>query len=131
VLVSGTFSLTQHGNYNFQRLHTPSIKQAASHLAACEDGAVVFADGPQIAVELMYHLAECPVYFFNETLEMTGGFAMISGSEYRVADTSELPEADTILHVFYNEPKNKIPDTFSRKSVVTHEKVSVAVYQAR
>lgn len=129
VLLSGCASLAQYGNYNFQRLHTPSIKQAAELLIDCKDGAIIFADGPQVAVELGYYSNGCPVYFFNETLEMGGGFAMLSNSPRRVASASDLPETSEILHVYYNSPKNVLPTSFSRESVVTREKLSVAVYR--
>ena len=131
ILLSGSSSLVQYGNYNFQRLHTPSIKQVATRLTDCKDGAIIFADGPQVAVELGYYVKDCPVYFFNETLKMTGGFAMISDSPYRVANASELPTTDEILHVYYNEPKNTLPASFSQRSIVTAEKVSVATYRAK
>jgi mannosyltransferase len=131
VLLSGSVSLLGYGNYNFQRLHVPSIKQVAMQLTDCEQGAVVFADGPQVAVELGYYVTECPVYFFNETFELGGGFTMISRSPYRVASSSELPKTNKIFHVYYNDPKNTVPASFSLTDVVTVEKVSVATYQAR
>ena len=129
VFLSGCVSLAQYGNYNFQRLHTPSIKQVSALLDSCKSGAVVFADGPQIAVELGYYVRECPIYFFNETLEMTGGFAMISNSPYRVASSKELPDSDEVLHVYYNTPKNVLPDIYERTAIVTADKVTVETYR--
>jgi hypothetical protein len=129
LLLVGCVSLAQFGNYNFQRVHTPSIKYISSLLTDCKSGAVIFADGPQVTVELNYYVKDCPVYFFNETLAMGGGFAMLSGSPLRVANASELPQTTEILHVYYNKPKNTLPASFSRQSVTTKEKVSVAVYR--
>lgn len=128
-LLVGCMSLVQTGNYNFQRLHRPSIKQVAARLGDCKNGAVIFADGPQVAVELDYYVKDCPVYFFNETLEMGGGFAMISYSPLRVANAAELPETHTIFHIYYDEPKNTLPASFQKESVVTIEAVHVATYE--
>lgn len=130
VLIYGCVSMmTQFGNYNFQRIHTPSVKHAAGLLTDCKNEAIIFADGPQIAMELGYYIKDCPIYFFNETLELGGGFAMISNSPLRVANASELPKASEVLHVYYNEPKNTLPASFHRESVTTKEKLSVAVYK--
>ena len=129
VLCLGCFQLARAGNYNFQRLHKPSMGDVAMLLSDCRNDAVIFADGPQIAVELGYYVTDCPVYFFNETYEMGGGFAMLSKSPLRVADSAELPEADKILHVYYDEPKRTIPDAFSLKDTTAIDAVSVATYQ--
>lgn len=131
VLALGCIQFASTGNYNFQRLHEPSVREVATLLVGCKDELIIFADGPQIAVELMYYVTDCPVYFFNETYEMGGGFAMISRSPFRVADASELPETDKIFHVFYDEPKRVIPSDFSLEGVTTIDAMSVATYQAR
>lgn len=130
VLIVGCISLAQFGNYNFQRVHTPTMKQAAGQLGNCKDGAIVFAEGPQAAMELMYYETKCPVYFFNETLEMGGGFAMLSGSPLRVADAAELPKTTEILYVYYDKPKRNIPAAFYESRVTTFGAVSVASYRA-
>jgi hypothetical protein len=128
-LLVGCMSLVQTGNYNFQRLHKPSVKQVAARLGDCKNGAVIFADGPQVAVELKYYVKDCPVYFFNETLEMGGGFAMISYSPERVASASELPKTDKIFHIYYDEPKNTLPTSFHKADEVMVGAVHIATYQ--
>lgn len=129
VLLVGYVNLVKSGNYNFQRLHRPSVEQVAGLLTDCRDGAIIFADGPQIAVELGYYITDCPVYFFNETLEMSGGFAMLSGSPLRVASASELPRAQTVLHVYYDEPIREVPEYFEKKSDTKIEALGVIEYQ--
>src|SRR5690606_22516950 len=98
ILLAGCLSLLDYGNYNFQRLHTPTVKHVAKLLSPCQDGAVIFADEPQVALELKYYITDCPVYFFNETPKMGGGFAMLSNSPLRVVDASELPPAEQVFH---------------------------------
>lgn len=128
-LLAGYGSLVQTGNYNFQRLHRPSVRQVAAQLNDCKNGAVIFTDGPQVAVELDYYIKDCPVYFFNETLEMGGGFAMISYSPLRVASASELPETHKIFHIYYDEPKNTLPSSFHKESMVTVGAVYITTYE--
>ena len=129
VLLMGCVSLVQFGNYNFQRLHKPSVKNIAILLNNCKDGAVIFADGPQVAVELGYYTPDCPVYFFNKTLKMGGGFAMLSDSPLRVADADELPKSKEVLHVYYDIPKQSMPEGFDKYSTVTIETLSVTSYR--
>lgn len=131
LLLFGCMNVAQTGNYNYQRLHLPAVKDVAALLSDCEDGAIIFADGPQVAMELNYYIKDCPVYFFNETYEMSGGFAMFDKSPLRVADSTELPKTDKILHVYYDEPKRTIPQDFTLESVKTIEALSVASYQAQ
>jgi mannosyltransferase len=127
-LLIGCVNLTRYGNYNFQRIHTPSVKQASALLDECHSGAIIFADGPQLAVELGYYVKDCPVYFFNETLKMSGGFAMLSGSPFRVASSAELPKADTILHIYDKKPKNTLPLTYKKANTHRIDKVTVDEY---
>lgn len=129
VQVAGCYSLIQFGNYNFQRIHTPTMKQIAAQLDDCKNGAIIFADGPQSAMELMYYTKDCPVYFFNETLEMGGGFAMLSGTPFRVADASELPQTNEILFVYYDKPKRNLPPAFKQEDKTTFGAVTVATYR--
>jgi len=130
VLIIGCISFVRFGNYNFQRIHTPSVKQVAAQLSGCKAGAVIFADGPQIAMELNYYIKDCPVYFFNETLEMGGGFAMMSGSPLRVGSSSELPEAEELYHVYYDKPKNAVPSWFFEKDHTEIGAISITTYQS-
>lgn len=128
VLIIGCINVGRYGNYNFQRLHKPSVNAIASKLKSCTNGDIIFADGPQIAMELMYYINDCPVYFFSKTETMGGGFAMISYSPYRVGDTSDLPEAKNVLHVFYNKPKRSLPEDFVRMSEVKIEALGIITY---
>lgn len=130
VLLAGCMSLAEYGNYNFQRLHKPSVKQAAALLGECKNGAIIFADGPQIAMELDYYVKDCPVRFFNETLEMGGGFAMLSGSPLRVADASiEFKNEDKLLYVYYDQPKRALPAHLKQVGVEELDALYVATYQ--
>ncbi len=130
VQISGVMSLANLGNYNFQRVHTPAVKEIASLLDSCRSGAVVFADDPQTAMEFMYYVTDCPVYFFNETLEMGGGFAMLSGSSLRVGDVNELPATNEILHVYYNKPRRGMPVGFEARETVTIGALSVTTHRS-
>lgn len=129
VLLIGCTSLATFGNYNFQRVHTPSVKHIATLLTDCQSGAVIFADGPQVAMEFMYYIKDCPIYFFNETLEMGGGFAMLSGSPLRVAEASELPETNKVMQVFYDDPKRAVPSNFMEENRIKIGALGVVIYR--
>lgn len=132
VLLVGCWNLVQVGNYNFQRLHKPAIKSVAALLSDCRQGAVIFANDPQVAIELGYYIKDCPVYFYNETAAMGGGFAMLSESPRRVADPArELQGARELYYVYYDKPQRSLPVGLQLTGIRTVESLSVASYRHR
>lgn len=130
VLLAGCYSLAQYGNFNFQRLHTPSVASTVPLLDDCKNGTVIYAAGPQIFVELGYYIKDCPVRFFNQTHEMTGGFAMFSGSPMWVADGStEFAGEDKLLYVYYDEEQRALPSDMVVTKVETAGPIHVATYE--
>lgn len=128
VFVLGATHLAVVGNYNFQRLHVPQVKQAAE-VIACKDDLVLAAD-PYVAIELAYYLPNCSVSFYSEYATMSGGYAPLSDSPLRVGDpTSELADEMEITYVYYDEPKLAMPSGFSETTVRSFGPLHVAEYR--
>lgn len=131
VLFFGSSNLYTNGNYNFQRVHKPAIRQASESLAECSNGVIIFADEPQTAMEFMYYLDSCPVYFFNKTAKMGGGFAMLSDSPLRIGNIRDFPQAKKVFHLYYDKPNQKLPEYLRRQSVTAYGPLNVAEYRQK
>lgn len=128
VFVFGASHLAAMGNYNFQRLHVPQVKQAAE-IIACKDDLVLAAD-PYVAIELAYYLPNCSINFYSEYASMGGGYAPLSDSSLRVSDpASELADEMEITYVYYDEPKLAMPSGFSETTVRSFGPLYVAEYR--
>lgn len=128
VFVFGASHLALVGNYNFQRLHVPQVKQAAEAIA-CKDDLVLAAD-PYVAIELAYYLPQCSISFYSEYITMGGGYAPLSDSPLRVGDpASELADEMEITYVYYDEPKLTMPNGFSETTIRTFGPLHVAEYR--
>lgn len=103
--VIGTLQLAMYGNYNFQRNLRPSMEQAAS-LLSCENNTKIVAGDPYAAIELLYYVDDCPVYFYEPSLVLTGGYAPLNGSELQIHDpAAQLADAQTVHYVYYDQPR--------------------------
>lgn len=110
VLAVGVVNLAEVGNYNFQRLQKPMVKQAAAELANCTTDQTILAADPYVAIELSYYLPDCEVRFYSESAELTGGYAPLSNSPLHVADPeTELAGSRELIYVYYNEPQLVMP----------------------
>jgi uncharacterized membrane protein len=109
VLVIGVAQLVLVGNFNFQRLQSPQIKQAAATIS-CTDGAAVLAADPYVAIELAYYLPSCPVRFYGETAKLGGGYAPLSDSVLHTSNPDiDLKDARAVYYVYYDQPKLTMP----------------------
>jgi mannosyltransferase len=129
ILLIGCLQLAGMGNYNFQRLQKPSVKQIAGLMTDCRDGSVIFANDPQVAIELSYYIKDCPIRFYNETPDMTGGYAMLSNSPLRVGDPAgDLKGVQKLYYIYYDKPRHAMPDSLHKANVTTIESLNVATY---
>jgi mannosyltransferase len=106
VMIGGAVHLMQIGNYNFQRSQLPTTKYAAEVVASdCSGDAVVVAKDPYVAIELLYYLPHCQVYFFSETAELSGGYAPVSNSPLHVVSPNDLIGlAERVYYIYDGEP---------------------------
>ena len=106
VIVTGSIHLMQIGNYNFQRSQLPSTKYAAEVVREdCTDDSLIVTKDPYVAIELLYYLPNCQVYFFSETAELSGGYAPVSNSPLHVVTPNDLIGlAQRVYYIYDGEP---------------------------
>lgn len=110
VLLLGVMNLANTGNFNFQRLQLPEIKQLASTIP-CGDNSTIVAADPYVAIELSYYLEGCRVQFYSESADLHGGYAPLAFSPLRITDPAgELRDTKELTYVYYDEPKLTLPD---------------------
>jgi uncharacterized membrane protein len=110
VLVFGIVQLAAVGNFNFQRLQTPMVRQAAASIPSCGNEETVFAADPYTAIELAYYLPKCQIYFYSADIVLKGGYAPLSKSPLRIGDPQrELASSSKIYYVYYGDAKLPMP----------------------
>lgn len=102
LLILGVANLWWVGNYNFQRLQKPDIKEAAADLK--EDRELpVLANSPYEAIELGYYLDK-ESYFYAPYERLSGGYAVLDGSKMQIRGKEDLENfANCVKYVFYDE----------------------------
>lgn len=110
VLIIGVLQLAVVGNFNFQRLQHPELKQASAALQNCPDGTKILAADPYVAMELDYYRSSCPIYFYSDAAELKGGYAPLNGSNLQVKNPeTELANSGVIYYVYYGDPVLRLP----------------------
>lgn len=131
VLLLGVVQLAEVGNYNFQRMQKPMVKQAAASIADCGPDQTILAANPYVAIELSYYLPNCEVRFYSETAKLNGGYAMLSDSPLHVADpANELAGSRELFYVYYDEPELTMPETLNATSRQSYGALSIASFHA-
>ena len=101
VMSLGLYQVSSVGNYNFQRLQYPEVKQATSNLRP--QVYQVIADDPYVMTEISYYQKSENMRFFSENSKLGGGYAPLSDSKMRL--DPEVPvTAERVQYVYYNEP---------------------------
>lgn len=124
----GALQLATVGNFNFQRLQTPTVKQAAASIATCAPGTKLLAADPYVATELSYYLPNCPTYFVSQWDTLRGGYAPFNASSYQIKDTNALSDA-RVTYVFYGTPDQLMPSKYLQASATTFGPLTVAEYK--
>lgn len=128
VLVVGVAQLVLAGNFNFQRLHYPQIKQATATIT-CTDSAAILAADPYVAIELAYYLPSCPVRFYSATAKLGGGYAPLSDSTLHTSNPAiDLRDARAIYYVYYDQPKLTMPAGLSLDRKTTYGPLTVDLF---
>ena len=127
VMVAGSIHLMQIGNYNFQRSQLPSTKYAAEVVREdCTDDSLIVAKDPYVAIELIYYLPNCQVYFFSETAELSGGYAPVSNSPLHVVTPNDLIGlAQRVYYIYDGEPDADFSGRFHELSDQTFDNLHV------
>ncbi|HSW91626.1 MAG TPA: glycosyltransferase family 39 protein [Candidatus Saccharimonadales bacterium] len=129
VLVIGVMHLSQVGNFNFQRLQSPMVKQAAALMKDCTKNATVFAADPYVAIELDYYLPDCQIQFYSATDTLKGGYAPLSNSPLHVDEPArELALSSKIYYVFYDQQTQTMPSALHHSTVKSFDSLHVATF---
>lgn len=132
IMMIGTIHLIQRGNYNFQRSQQPAAKQVASYVEpSCGGSAAVVAEDPYYAIELSYYLPNCPIYFYSETLELSGGYAMLSNSPLHLSyPITSVGAAERLFYVYDDVSTLQLSSRFKSVSERSFESVQVQEFSA-
>lgn len=131
VVMSGAVQLTQMGNYNFQRLLTPTLDSIVATIGACDDTTAIVAADPYVAIELEYYLPQCRLHFYSPTATLTGGYAPLSDSPWRVTNpVNTIKDAQTIHYVYYDEPELVIAGGYDLVTERTFDATSIRTFSA-
>lgn len=111
VLILGVGQLAKIGNFNFQRMQKPNVKEVAMAIKdECDHNTTVLTSGPYVAIELAYYLPNCEVRFYSSSDVLRGGYAALSLSPLRIAHPStQLANSSRLLYVYYGKPQLMMP----------------------
>lgn len=109
----GIFNLQQVGNFNFQRMQKPDIREMATRISATSkkenksDPATltelpILTDSPYEAIELGYYLPNNKPYFYAPYEELGGGYAPLNKSEFKIFNEQDLKKFKCVRYVYYD-----------------------------
>ena len=109
----GIFNLQQAGNFNFQRMQKPDIREMATRISITDkkedkrDQAriaelPILTDSPYEAIELGYYLPNNKIYFYAPYEELGGGYAPLNKSEFKIFNEQDLKKFKCVRYVYYD-----------------------------
>lgn len=101
VMSLGVARVSSVGNYNFQRLQYPEVKQAVATLRPAMYR--VIANDPYVMTELGYYQSADEMRFFSESAKLGGGYAPWSESKLRLDPEVDVVE-ERVQYVYYDKP---------------------------
>jgi len=129
VLFLGLSQLVGSGNYNFQRLQHPQVKQAAS-IIDCTQGTVLAAD-PYVATELSYYMPNCDIHFYSETADLRGGYAPFANSALRTGDPAkDFAGKKQLTYVYYDKAELALPSSLHLVEDISFGPLHVSTFSA-
>jgi uncharacterized membrane protein len=127
VLFLGVSQLVGSGNYNFQRLQHPQVKQAAS-IIDCTKGSLLAAD-PYVATELSYYMPNCDIHFYSDTPDLRGGYAPFANSSLRISNPEkELASKKQLTYVYYDKAELSLPAALHLNEDISFGPLHVSVF---
>lgn len=109
----GIFNLQQVGNFNFQRMQKPDIREMATRISATDKKEdkrnqaritelSILTDSPYEAIELGYYLPNNKIYFYAPYEELGGGYAPLNKSEFKIFNEQDLKKFKCVHYVYYD-----------------------------
>lgn len=127
VLFLGLSQLVGSGNYNFQRLQHPQVKQAAG-IIDCSKGSLLAAD-PYVATELSYYMPNCDIHFYSDTADLRGGYAPFANSNLRTSDPEkDFASAKRLTYVYYDKAELTLPHSLYLKEDISFGPLHVSEF---
>lgn len=119
-MLLGVVQLSNIGNFNFQRLQHPEVREVASFVESrCSyPETIVLANDPYVATEMQYYLPEsCGLTFYSPHQSLGGGYAPIQKLAKQVKNVKPRFGAETqaVLLVYYSETDLKLPGKVTEK----------------
>lgn len=133
VLLLGIDQLATVGNYNYQRLQKPSVKDVAAAMKDhCSDGTTILAADPYVAIELSYYLpASCQLRFYSQSDILKGGYAPLSDSAARIElPARELANSRKLYYVYYGNAQLTMPSNLRQDSHQAFGAMNVDAFSA-
>lgn len=130
VLLLGVANLALVGNFNFQRLQSPQIRELAQSVDCTKDTPIVAAD-PYVATELSYYVTDCQVFFYSDTPELRGGYGPMAHSSLRIDDPrQQLKDVKSLTYIYYDGPKLTMPERLRQTRQATFGPIHADVFHA-
>jgi hypothetical protein len=130
VLLLGVGHLADVGNYNYQRLQKPDIKQAVAAIDCNQDTTVLAAD-PYVAIELSYYMPNCEVRFYSQDAVLKGGYAPLSDSPLKIEHPSkELANSHKLVYVYYDKAELTMPANLLQTNQQSYGPLNVDTFSA-
>lgn len=131
MLLLGVFQLSVVGNYNFQRLQKPDVKEAVANITSCNDETVILTADPYVATELSYYMTSCKINFYSDSASLGGGYAPLSNSDLRIADPKlQLAASRELYYIYYGDSKLAMPANFVSVNTQTYDSLTVEKFIA-
>ncbi|HSW77518.1 MAG TPA: glycosyltransferase family 39 protein [Candidatus Chromulinivoraceae bacterium] len=130
VLLLGVGHLADVGNYNYQRLQKPAIKQAVATIDCSQDATVLAAD-PYVAIELSYYMPNCEVRFYSQDAVLKGGYTPLSDSPLKIEHPSkELANSHKLVYVYYDKAELTMPTNLLQTNHESYGPLNVDTFSA-
>lgn len=133
ILLLGVNQLAMVGNYNYQRLQKPTVKDAVAVIKdQCNSDTNVLAADPYVAMELSYYLpTSCQLRFYSDSDVLKGGYAPYSNSAARIArPAKELANSHKLYYVYYGNPQLSMPVNLLQNNHQTFGALNIDTFSA-
>ena len=99
----------------------------------CSSDTTVVADDPYTYIDSVYYLHDCNLVFYSkDDVRFEGGYAMLHGSDKRLASGSDLTTR-TIVHLYWKniDKTFTVPESYRLVSSKTYDQQIVEIYTRR
>ena len=133
VLLIGVGILARDGNVTFERVQSPKAYELRQEFdrqgLSCDDNVAVVADGPYVYIDTVFYFEDCnPWFYATSNLEYRGGYAPLSGSSRRIADTQKITD-EYLIHLRGANPLLSVDERYKLVKSVEHDRQFIDIYR--